>query len=523
MSEELLTAAQMRAIEQAAISAGAVSGAELMERAGARAVEAILAWRPEPPADRRAALALCGPGANGGDGFVVARLLAERGWAVEARLLGEVGALSGDAAQAQRRWARIGETLPLGPGPAGAPPALVIDAVFGTGLNRPLGPETMATLEATLARFGGPDALAGRVVAVDAPSGLCLDSGRLLCPRYFAGAAALTATFHAAKLGHALSEGPETCGALVVGDIGLAPWRCVAAECARLAGPGAAHVKRTGHKYAHGHALVLAGGVGRGGAARLAARAALRAGAGLVTLCPPPAAVIENAARLDAVMLRPVADAAALTATLEDPRIAAVALGMGLGVGERARALTAAALASDRAVVLDADALTSFREDPAALWSATHRRTVLTPHMGEFAGLFPDLAEELRAPPARGPAFSRLDAAKRAAARAGCVVLLKGPDTIVAGPQGAAVVSCAAYARAAPWLATAGAGDVLAGLVVGLMARGWSAEAAAAEAAWLHVEAARAVGPGLIAEDLPDALPGVFARMAAPDFRSRAF
>ncbi|RMH50756.1 MAG: NAD(P)H-hydrate dehydratase, partial [Alphaproteobacteria bacterium] len=231
-------------------------------------------------------------------------------------------------------------------------------------------------------------------------------------------------------------------------------------------------------------------------------------GAGLVTVGCPPAALIENAARLDAVMLRPVADAAALSAVLEDGRINALCLGPGLGVA-RARALLPAALGAGRAAVLDADALTAFAEDPAKLFATLHEGCVLTPHMGEFGRLFPDLRARLEAPAPRGPAWSKLDAARAAAARAGCVVLLKGADTVIADPAGRVAVVSAHYDRAAPWLATAGSGDVLAGFVTGLLARGMAPMQAAAAAAWLHVECARDFGPGLIAEDLPERLPAV--------------
>jgi ADP-dependent NAD(P)H-hydrate dehydratase / NAD(P)H-hydrate epimerase len=268
-----------------------------------------------------------------------------------------------------------------------------------------------------------------------------------------------------------------------------------------------------GHKYGHGHALVLAGGPGRGGAARLAARGALRIGAGLVTLGCPPGALPENAARLDAIMLRPVAGPDGLATLLEDTRIAALCLGPGLG-RDRARALVPAALAAGRATVLDADALTAFADDPAALFARLHDRCVLTPHGGEFARLFPDLAARLAEPATTGPAFSKLDAARLAAARAGCTVLFKGPDTVIAHPGGRAAINAAHYDRAAPWLATAGSGDVLAGFIAGLLARGFGPMDAAETAAWLHVEAARAFGPGLIAEDLPEALPGVLRRLA---------
>ncbi len=266
------------------------------------------------------------------------------------------------------------------------------------------------------------------------------------------------------------------------------------------------------HKYDHGHALVLAGGVGRGGAARLAARGALRVGAGLVTLACPPAALIENAARLDAIMLRPLRDAEALAEMLADARVNALCLGPGLGLDAREAALLRAGLRAGRTAVLDADALTLIAQEPE-LFAALHPGCVLTPHMGEFARLFPDIAERLSAPASNGPAFSKLDAARAAAARAGCTVLVKGPDTVIADPDGRAVVSAAFAERAVPWLATAGSGDVLAGLVAGLLARGFAPMRAARTAVFLHLEAARAFGPGLIAEDLPDMLPRVLRQL----------
>jgi len=212
-------------------------------------------------------------------------------------------------------------------------------------------------------------------------------------------------------------------------------------------------------------------------------------------------------------MLRAVAGPDGLATLLEDTRIAALCLGPGLGQ-DRARALVPVALAAGRAMVLDADALTAFADDPAALFARFHDRCVLTPHGGEFARLFPDLAARLAEPATTGPAFSKLDAARLAAARAGCVVLFKGPDTVIAHPGGRAAINAAHYDRAAPWLATAGSGDVLAGFIAGLLARGFGPMDAAETAAWLHVEAARAFGPGLIAEDLPEVLPGVLRRLA---------
>ncbi|MFN3643855.1 MAG: NAD(P)H-hydrate dehydratase [Gemmobacter sp.] len=258
-----------------------------------------------------------------------------------------------------------------------------------------------------------------------------------------------------------------------------------------------------GFKYTYGHALILAGGPGQGGAARLAARGALRIGAGLVTLgCPLPA-LAENSARMDTVMLRAVHDGAALARVLDDPRYNALCLGPGIGF-ERARELVPVALGSGRGAVVDADALSAYATDPDALFALCTPQTVLTPHGGEFARLFPDLSPKLPGSP------NKAEAARRAAVRAGAVVLYKGPETVIAAPDGRLSVSDARGARAAPWLATAGSGDVLAGFITGLLARGFDAMEAAETATYLHVEAARAFGPGLIAEDIPEQLPAVF-------------
>lgn len=259
------------------------------------------------------------------------------------------------------------------------------------------------------------------------------------------------------------------------------------------------------HKYSHGHVLVLAGGAGHGGAARLAARAALRVGAGLVTLAAPQVAHAEHAAQLTAIMLRTLPDAYSLRGLLADQRLSALCLGPGLGLA-RAQEMVPAALWGRRPTVLDADALSSYAEDPQLLFNSLHPQTVMTPHPGEFARLFPDLADGL----AEAPLEHRIAATAAAAARAGAIVLLKGAQTVIAAPGGETALHDATGPRAAPWLATAGAGDVLAGLIAGLMARGMAPFEAAGAGAWLHVEAARSFGPGLIAEDLPEELPKVF-------------
>lgn len=495
----------MRAVEQAAIDSGAVSGLTLMERAGAAAAKVIAARWPGLAQGGQAVLVLCGPGNNGGDGYVVARHLAEAGWRVRVAALAPPQ--TPDAQAAAALWQ--GEVGVLGAPATGQAQqggiGLCIDALFGTGITRPLAPEIAGFLRA-VAASGCP------LAAIDILSGICATSGRVLG----AGSlpeADLTVTFHRRKLGHVLAEGGALGGTIVTCDIGLDPWQAAAGQSAQLAGPASGLLKRAGHKYSHGHALVLAGGVGRGGAARLTARAALRVGAGLVTLACPTAALPENAARLEAVMLRTAEDGSALAQILRDPRLNALCLGPGLGL-DRARGLVPEALRVGRPVVLDADALSAFADGPDALFSQLHDKAVLTPHEGEFLRLFPDLGRMLRDNAERGPAMSRLDAVRMAAARAGATVLLKGPDTVISTREGRAMIAAATGDQAAPWLATAGSGDVLSGIITGLLARGFAALDAAAQGAWLHAQAARQFGPGLIAEDLPDTLPMVFRSLS---------
>ena len=540
---ELLTAAQMRAIEVAAIESGAVTGLELMERAGRGVVEAIFEEWPELRAGSFRAVVLCGPGNNGGDGFVVARLLREWGWEVEVFLYGEPERMPPDARVNYERWVAMGEVYaivaPQDDGDllsflAQKKDQIVVDALFGTGLVRPILDPLLSVLrwlDDTM------DEAVSHYVAVDIPSGLCADSGRPL--QRWLRKADLTVTFHSAKLGHFLADGPRYCGRLVVEDIGLRPIARPASDRTAMVDghhPGL-RKQSWGHKFLNGSVFLLGGSSGRGGAARLAARGALRVGAGVVTVGCPAEALAENAARLDAVMLRVVEDGAALEAVLGDGRIGVVCLGPGLGTGVREAGLVAAALgvpvpgltrdlaggvgevsgggpgaSPGRGLVLDADALTILSRE-AVLFGALHEACVLTPHGGEFARLFPDLAEKLAAPAVTGPAYSKVDATREAAARAGCVVLFKGADTVIAAPDGRCAVNSAHYDRAAPWLATAGSGDVLAGFIVGLMARGFSPFEAACTGAWLHVECAREFGPGLIAEDLPEMLPAVYRRL----------
>ena len=548
---ELLTAAQMRQIEQTAIASGAVTGLELMERAGRGVVEAVFEEWPDLAATSHRAVVLCGPGNNGGDGFVVARLLKEWGWEVEVFLYGDAEKLPQDAETNLKRWAELGEVRLLHAENVFkvARPDVVVDAVFGIGLTRAL-PDEVAQVLNQGGRAGWAKSHRIKTVAVDCPSGLNLDTGFIPFngspddPDFDAwpktlNSADLTVTFHSPKPGHYLSLGPTLCGALRLVDIGLygeAQERVSIGtppdtERARLVEPVFLgrplpqrmwpndQMGRSGpatHKYDRGHIMVFAGGVGRGGAGRMAARAALRVGAGLVTVLCPPAALQENACHLNAIMLRALRDPAALGEVADD-RVTGFCLGPGLGVSENTRAMVGAVLARratardwrDPVVVLDADALSSFADCPDTLFEQTYGRTVLTPHLGEFDRLFPDLAQALR------QGASKIDVTRQAAERAGCVVLLKGADTVIAEPGGGAAVHAAAYDRAAPWLATAGAGDVLAGMIAGLAGAPLASEvfSMAEVAAWLHVECARSFGPGLIAEDLPEELPKVFRHL----------
>ncbi len=560
---ELLTAAQMRAIEQAAIESGDVTGLELMERAGQGVVEAIFEEWPElslGEAGREGspsrspeyldkeevlrAVVLCGPGNNGGDGFVVARLLKERGWGVEVFLYGDAGKLPLDAKVNYERWGQLGGVAAMEDHVFDCWPDensgvdLIVDALFGTGLARPfLEFSHLSMTLNTCSSFSRTRNLSPRVVAVDLPSGMCADSGFWFGddqPNDFAGLANLTVTFHSAKLGHHLNDGPGSCGKLKIVDIGLSHSnepgslsRKTLISHAGLEterGLGRHIVRRmmsselssylsklhSQHKYSHGHALVLSGGHGNTGAARLAARGALRIGAGLVTVGSPRSAMFENAANLTAIMLRQIDGALGLAELLEDARFNALCLGPGLGLRADTQALVLTVLKANRPTVLDADALTRFSAKPEVLFDVLHKDCVITPHGGEFTRLFPDIAEKLAAPATSGPAYSKIDATREAARRAGCVVVFKGPDTVIATPDGHCSINSAQYERAAPWLATAGSGDVLAGFITGLMARGFNPKQAAETAAWLHVECARKFGPGLIAEDLADQLPSVF-------------
>ena len=479
MPNAILTVAQMYEADRYAAAHG-VPSLTLMENAG-RAVADEICKRLTP----RPTAVLCGPGNNGGDGYVVARLLQERGWDVRVESLVDAGTLKGDAAAVAKRWK--GETSEF---PSGRGAALYVDALFGAGLSRPLEDEARR-----FAEICDPH----RVVAIDVPSGLNGDAGKPLDD--VAVRAVLTVTFFRKKPAHVLMPGRALCGEVVVADIGI-PGAALEEIAPNLFenGPDRWNYpwpKSDGYKYTRGHCVVVSGPAHATGAARLAARGALRIGAGLVSVASPPDALAVNAASLTAIMVKPFEDAAGLRDLLSDSRLNAVVIGPGCGVGPATRELAAAVLATRSAVVLDADALTSFKDDPASLFRLLREPCVLTPHEGEFERLFKGVLAKSK---------NKVEAARTASAMAKCTVLLKGPDTVIASPGGLATVNT----HAPPALATAGSGDVLAGFIGGLMAQGLDSHRAASAAAWLHGEAAFRFGPGLIAEDLPETLPRVY-------------
>ena len=487
MRHALLTPQQMGEADRLTIASG-IAGILLMENAG-RAVADAISRRFSP----RPVAVLCGPGNNGGDGFVAARILAERGSPVRLALLGDRAALKGDAADAAGRWPGKVETLSKavleGAG-------LVVDALFGAGLARPI--EGMAgDVILALNERGIP------VVAVDVPSGIDGARGEVwgVAPK-----AVLTITFFRRKPGHLLIPGRVHCGETIVAPIGIEPPVLGPIAPDTAANHPAWWLDRfpwpdpTGHKYSRGHALV-AGGAVMTGAARLAARAASRVGAGLVTVAAPEAAFPIYAAALTGVIVQPTVGLSDFVALLADRRRNAVLIGPGAGLGAETRDKVLAIFAAGKATVLDADALSVFADDPATLLDAIRAPCVITPHEGEFARLF-------------DAAGSKLDRARRAAKRTGAVVLLKGPDTVIAAPDGRAAIN----ENAPPTLATAGSGDVLAGIVLGLLGQGMPPFEAAAAAVWLHGEAARRFGIGLVAEDLIETLPA-----ALSDLKQSAF
>jgi hydroxyethylthiazole kinase-like uncharacterized protein yjeF len=490
---EVLTSAEMERADRLAIAEG-TSGFALMLSAGQAVAEAAIDIVEEGPI-----LVVAGRGNNGGDGFVAAAELAARGREVSVILLCERESLRGDAASAARGWKH--PVLPFNPQAIGRP-ALIIDALFGAGLNRSVKGEPHDMIEAINAN-GVP------VLSVDLPSGVNGTTGAVMG---VAVRATETVTFFRRKPAHLLLPGRIYCGRVRVADIGIDPR--VLEEVKPRTFENIPSLWRTsfpvpridGHKYARGHTIAVSGGIATTGAARMAARGALRAGTGLVTVASPLDALAVNASALSAVMVRAIDTVGEFAELFTDKRLNSCVIGPGAGVGERTRDFVLTALSAKRNLVLDADALTSFAEAPDRLFQAikaSHdEQVVLTPHEGEFPRLFSDMSN-------KHPDRSKLERVRAAAERSGAVVLLKGPDTVVASPDGRASIA----SNAPPWLATAGAGDVLAGMIAGMLAQGVPAFEAASIGVWMHGEAAREAGPGLIAEDLPETLPAVFRRL----------
>ena len=453
-----------------------------MQNAGNAVVREITRrWSPRP------VTVLCGPGNNGGDGFVVATALAEAGWPIRVALLGKRERLRGDAHFHAMRWSGGVEALT----PAAIErAALVVDALFGSGLNRTLEPEVLETLSAA-AKLGLP------LVAVDVPSGVMGDTGESVG----AVAAVCTVTFARKKPGHVLLPGRDLCGEIVVADIGIpatvleslsidswendpSVWR---SQLPRATA--------SSNKYTRGHAL-LYGGYPMTGASRMAARAAARVGAGLTTIAVPSVAFSIYAAALTSVMVQPLTLEGDLARLLGDSRYTAFLIGPGAGVSDATRKSALQILALARPVLLDADAISVFAGKAAELARAIRGPCVMTPHDGEFARVF-------------DPRTDKLSRARTAARQSGAIIVLKGADTVIAAPDGRAVVNTNAPAN----LATAGSGDVLGGLILGLLAQGMEAFAAAAAGVWIHSAAAARFGPGLIAEDLPELVPAVLREL----------
>jgi hydroxyethylthiazole kinase-like uncharacterized protein yjeF len=482
MIREIITVEQMRALDAGAAAAG-VSTRALMENAGRAVAEAVAArFAPRPTA------VLCGPGNNGGDGWVAARRLKALGWPVWVETLVPRDTLSGDAADAASAWS--GDTHMLG---EDAPMAeLFIDALFGAGLSRPLEGDC-----ARLAKFS--ERHSERIVAVDVPSGLHGDTGTPVGDACFH--AALTIAFERKKPAHVLMPGRAYCGDVVVASIGV-PAIVLDTQGVQLWENDPClwtlpWPDSDAHKYERGHVMVASGERARTGAARLAARAALRVGAGVVTVLSSSDALAENAAQLTAIMVREAKDETAFTEAARQAR--AFVIGPGFGTSDaRYKLLLAAINTAQRApLVLDADAITLL----APLTHGLGDDDVMTPHVGEFRRAFPGIWSA---------SDDRIGAARAAAAYARCVVLLKGPDTVIAAPDGRTIVNT----TGSPFLATAGSGDVLSGLIAGLIAQGMTSFDAAAAAAWLHGKLGERLGPGLIAEDMSEVLPTLLNDLA---------
>lgn len=473
----LLTAEETRNADQAAIT-GSTSGETLMENAG-KAIVDLITQEYKPCK----VLIVCGTGNNGGDGFVTARMLKEKSWDVSLVSVGNIDDILGDAKAAKDKWNMAGGATRTFNKDLLKDAALVIDAMFGTGLARDVdGAAKDAIVAINESKLP--------VVAIDVPSGINTDTGAIMGAAIMA---ANTVTFVRPKPGHVLLPGKAHTGQLHVYDIGItgdkvkpklflnapALWQ----HLLPLPNPDS-------NKYSRGHTVIVGGGMSSTGASRLAAMAALRVGSGLVSVASSQDALPIYAMTLTAVMTKLADTAAQLEALLDDKRISAVLIGPGCGVSERTKEATLQLLKSKKACVIDADALSAFQSNAKVLFDAISGPTVLTPHEGEFERLFST----------KGVKTER---AKEAAKQSNAVIVLKGNDTVIASPDGRVSIN----ANAPVWLATAGSGDVLAGIICGLMGQGMPAYEAACAGTWIQGEVANRFGPGLIAEDLHSSMP----------------
>lgn len=455
----LLTREEARAADKAAIEGG-IPSARLMENA-AKAVADVICKHYTP----RPCLIICGAGNNGGDGMIVARMLKERGWPVHA------------VNMADFRQEMIPGTQ------------LIVDAIFGTGLSRPVDGVAKNVIDA-INRQGAP------VVSIDIASGIDADSGQIMGA---AVRATHTVTFVRPKLGQMLLPGKAHTGTLHTANIGITGESIQprhALNIPLLWQDTFPSIVIDGHKYQRGHTVVMGGPVASTGASRLAALAALRVGSGLVSVACIKESLPVYAATLTSVMTRPVDGLRELDSLLEDARVTSTIIGPGYGVSEKTCEHVLQILSCKKACVLDADALTAFKNHAKSLFSAIHGPTVMTPHEGEFARIFTIEGDKAKR-------------AREAANQSGAVVVLKGNDTVIAAPDGRVAVNIGAPV----WLATAGSGDVLSGIIGGLLAQGMNAFEAACAGVWIHSRAAVLFGVGMIAEDMPGHIPAVLKEL----------
>ncbi|MEO9640873.1 MAG: NAD(P)H-hydrate dehydratase [Lentilitoribacter sp.] len=492
---ELLTPEQMSKADALTIESG-IAGIELMRRAGAFIFEVLHQHFPKV----KTVLVVAGVGNNGGDGFILAELLKRYGYDVAVTIIGDNTKIAGDARLAFDKMSK--DIQPI-KNPDFDDYHLIVDGIFGAGLKREVKGDFADIIHAI-------NASATQILAIDLPSGINGQTGKVSGCAIKAQA---TATFFRYKPGHILFPGRELCGKVYLGQIGISE-KVLNQISPRLNlnipvlwQDHYPILKATGHKYSRGHTLSVSAGLDKSGAARLMAKAALRMGAGLVTIACPSETLSAHAARTDAIMLSKMDNEHELSNILDDKRINAVCVGPGLDPNEQTRSITKIILNTDKSVVLDAGALTAFSDEPCALFDLIKARsspTILTPHDGEFARLFPVLTLSQ----------DKVKRTKIASETSSATVVLKGPDTVIAkGSNNAAITS-----NAPPWLATAGSGDVLCGIITALLAQGMPEFEAACAGVWFHGEAGAKAGPGLISSDLEIALKDVIQNIYQDGF-----